>query len=49
MSPAKTAGLTVETHNVVADFAKLAVAGMASALAFAATASAIVLLLSGAA
>ena len=37
--------ITVQTPHVIADFAKLAAAGMATALVFATTASAVVLLL----
>jgi hypothetical protein len=45
MQTTNNQGLTVQTPRVVADFAKLAAAGMASALIFATTASAVVLLL----
>ena len=45
MEAMKTNGITVNTPNVVFDFVKLAAAGTASALVFATTASAIVLLL----
>ena len=45
MDAAKTTGLTVNTPSVVVDFVKLAAAGMATALVFATTASAVVLLL----
>ena len=45
MQTANNPELTVQTPRVIADFAKLAAAGMASALVFATTASAVVLLL----
>ena len=45
MQAAKNPGLTVDTPSVVADFVKLAGAGFATALVFATTASAVVLLL----
>jgi hypothetical protein len=45
MQAAKSSELTVDTPSVVIDFMKLAGAGFATALVFATTASAIVLLL----
>lgn len=45
MQTTNNQGMTVDTPRVVADFAKLAAAGMATALVFATTASAVVLLL----
>ena len=45
MQSAKNAGPSVETPSVVVDFVKLAGAGLATALVFATTASAVVLLL----
>jgi hypothetical protein len=45
MQTTNNQGMTIQTPHVVADFAKLAAAGMASALVFATTASAVVLLL----
>ena len=45
MQTANDTQLTVQAPHVIADFAKLAAAGMASALVFATTASAVVLLL----
>jgi hypothetical protein len=45
MQTAKSTELTVDTPSVVVDFVKLAGAGLATALVFATTASAVVLLL----
>jgi hypothetical protein len=45
MQAAKTSSVTVDAPSVVMDFVKLAAAGMATALVFATTASAVVLLL----
>jgi hypothetical protein len=47
MQAAKSAALTVSTSKVAMDFLKLTMVSVASALVFATTASAVVILLSG--